>query len=76
MYWIDVQEHFNDLVVGTYGRGIWILDDLSPLQQLDQNITKKEAHLFDIKPAYRFQNVTGSLQRQKEASTGLSLIHI
>ena len=70
MYWIDVQEHFNDLVVGTYGRGIWILDDLSPLQQLDQNITKKEAHLFDIKPAYRFQNITGSLQRQKEASTG------
>ena len=70
MYWIDVQEHFNDLVVGTYGRGIWILDDLSPLQQLDQNITKKEAHLFDVKPAYRFQNVTGSLQRQKEASTG------
>jgi len=70
MYWIDVQEHFNDLVVGTYGRGIWILDDLSPLQQLDQNVTKKEAHLFDIKPAYRFQNITGSLQRQKEASTG------
>ena len=70
MYWIDVQEHFNDLVVGTYGRGIWILDDLSPLQQLDQNITKKEAHLFDIKPAYRFHNVTNSLQMLKEASTG------
>ena len=70
MYWIDVQEHFNDLVVGTYGRGIWILDDLSPLQQLDQNITKKEAHLFDVKPAYRFQNVTNSLQMLKEASTG------
>ena len=70
MYWIDVQEHFNDLVVGTYGRGIWILDDLSPLQQLDQNIIKKEVHLFDIKSAYRFQNITSSLQRQKEASTG------
>ena len=70
MYWIDVQEHFNDLVVGTYGRGIWILDDLSPLQQLDQNITKKETHLFDIKPAYRFHNVTNSLQMLKEASTG------
>ena len=24
MYWIDIQEHFNDLVIGTYGRGIWI----------------------------------------------------
>ena len=70
MYWIDVQEHFNDLVVGTYGRGIWILDDLSPLQQLNQNITNKEAHLFDIKPAYRFHNVTNSLQMLKEASTG------
>ena len=70
MYWIDVQEHFNDLVVGTYGRGIWILDDLSPLQQLNPNITNKEAHLFDIKPAYRFHNVTNSLQMLKEASTG------
>ena len=70
MYWIDVQEHFNDLVVGTYGRGIWILDDLSPLQQLNQNITNKEVHLFDIKPAYRFHNVTNSLQMLKEASTG------
>ena len=70
MYWIDVQEHFNDLVIGTYGRGIWILDDLSPLQQLNENISKKESHLFDIKSSYRFHNVTGSLQRQKEASTG------
>ena len=32
---IVVQEHFNDLVVGTYGRGFWIFDDLSPIQQLD-----------------------------------------
>ena len=70
MYWIDIQEHFNDLVIGTYGRGIWILDDLSPLQQLDESITKKESHLFDIKPSYRFHNVTSSLQILREASTG------
>ena len=37
MYWIDVRRALlMDLVVGTYGRGIRILDDLSPLQQLDQ----------------------------------------
>ena len=42
MYWMEVQEHFNDLVVGTYGRGIWILDDISPLQQIDETIEKKE----------------------------------
>ena len=70
MYWIDIQEHFNDLVLGTYGRGIWILDDISPLQQMDENIVKKDIHLFDIKPSYRFHNVTSSLQMFPEASTG------
>jgi hypothetical protein len=29
VYWITVQEHFNDLVISTYGRGFWILDDLT-----------------------------------------------
>jgi hypothetical protein len=38
MYWIDIQEHFNDLVLGTYGRGIWILDDLSPFQQMNKRV--------------------------------------
>ncbi len=70
MYWMEIQEHFNDLVIGTYGRGIWILDDISPLQQLDETIEKKASHLFDIKPSYRFQNVTSSLQMFPEASTG------
>lgn len=70
MYWIDIQEHFNDLVIGTYGRGIWILDDLSPIQQLTSDVTQKQVHLFDPKPSYRFQNVTGGLQRFPEASTG------
>ena len=70
MYWIDIQEHFNDLVIGTYGRGIWILDDLSPIQQLSEQVTKKSIHLFDIKSSYRFQNVTSTLQMFPEASTG------
>ena len=35
MYWLVVQERFNDLLVGTYGRGFWILDDITPLQRLD-----------------------------------------
>ena len=70
MYWIDIQEHFNDLVIGTYGRGIWILDDLSPIQQLNEQVTKKSIHLFDIKSSYRFQNVTSTLQMFPEASTG------
>ena len=71
MYWIDIQEHFNDLVLGTYGRGIWILDDISPLQQLNKEIVKKESYLFDIKTSYRFHNVTSTLQIYPEASSGM-----
>lgn len=69
-YWIDIPEHFNDLVVGTYGRGIWILDDLTAIQQLDNNISSKEVHLFKPRDAYRFRPVTSTLQRYAEASSG------
>jgi photosystem II stability/assembly factor-like uncharacterized protein len=31
---VEVQENFNDLVVGTYGRGFWVLDDLFPVHRL------------------------------------------
>ena len=31
---IVVQEHFNDLVISTYGRGFWILDDITPLRAM------------------------------------------
>ena len=30
VHWISIQDHFQDLVVATYGRGFWILDDLTP----------------------------------------------
>ena len=32
VHWLAVQEHFGDLALATYGRGFWILDDLSPLR--------------------------------------------
>jgi photosystem II stability/assembly factor-like uncharacterized protein len=55
---IVIQEHFNDLVVGTYGRGFWILDDLSPLQQLTSDVLASAAHLFEPQDVYRFRNIT------------------
>ncbi len=36
----------NDLVAATHGRGIWILDDISPLQQATAKVLEAEAHLF------------------------------
>ena len=58
MYWIAVQEHFGDLVVGTYGRGFWILDDISPLQQWTEEVAAAEVHLFQPRGAYRFHPIT------------------
>ncbi|MDH4217329.1 MAG: hypothetical protein OEW23_00960 [Candidatus Aminicenantes bacterium] len=37
----------NDLIVGTHGRGIWILDDISPLQQATDKVLSSEAYLFE-----------------------------
>jgi photosystem II stability/assembly factor-like uncharacterized protein len=54
VYGITVQENFNDLVIATYGRGFWILDDLAPLQQLTQTVRDANAHLFAPRPGYRF----------------------
>ncbi|MBU4495002.1 MAG: hypothetical protein KJ874_06840 [Acidobacteria bacterium] len=37
----------NDLIAGTHGRGVWILDDISPLQQATEKVLKAEAHVFE-----------------------------
>jgi photosystem II stability/assembly factor-like uncharacterized protein len=55
---IVIQEHFNDLVVSTYGRGFWILDDLAPIQQLTPEVMASETHLFAPRAAYRFREIT------------------
>jgi hypothetical protein len=52
--WLTVQPHFHDLVVATYGRGSWILDDVSPLEQLPP-AGIVAATLFAPRPAYRFR---------------------
>jgi len=59
IYWLTIQERFDDLVVATYGRGFYILDDLSALRALDEDVVEKEAHLFEPRPAYRFRAVKG-----------------
>ncbi len=57
VYGIVVQEHFNDLVIATYGRGFWIMDDVTPLQQLTPQVLAADFHLFPPKPAYRFRPI-------------------
>ncbi len=54
VYWLEIQERFDDLVVGTYGRGYYILDDLAALRNKDRN--PSALHVFKIRDTYRFNN--------------------
>jgi len=51
----DLAVKEKDLVAATQGRGYWILDDLSPLHQLTQEIASEPAHLFQPRPTYRLR---------------------
>jgi photosystem II stability/assembly factor-like uncharacterized protein len=54
----DLVIHEDDLVVGTHGRGFWILDDMSPLRQMTAEIAAARAHLFAPRPTYRLPRDT------------------
>lgn len=69
-YGLVIQEHFHDLVAGTYGRGYWILDDLSPIRQLTPGITASDAHLFQPRDAYRFNPTAEPLIMFSDPSAG------
>ncbi|HLH16735.1 MAG TPA: hypothetical protein VKX45_05925 [Bryobacteraceae bacterium] len=58
VYWIAIQPHFHDLVLATYGRGFWILDDITPLEQMTMQALSSDAYLFPPRDAYRFRNAT------------------
>jgi len=49
----DLNVHGSDLVAATYGRGLWIMDDLSPLRQVGKEITAGNAYLFKPSTAVR-----------------------
>jgi photosystem II stability/assembly factor-like uncharacterized protein len=49
----DLAVHGTDLVAATFGRALWILDDLTPLQQAGSAITNSAAHLFKPETSLR-----------------------
>ena len=52
--WAVVQPTFHDLVVSTYGRGLYILDDITPLEQMTGHRSEAATVLFEPRAAYRF----------------------
>ncbi len=43
-----------DLVAGTHGRSIWIADDITPLQQVNDEVLSKDVHMFDNRVATKW----------------------
>ncbi len=55
VYDIAIQPQMNDLVIGTFGRGIYVLDDYSSLRTLTPERLRAEATLLGVSPSYQFQ---------------------
>lgn len=49
---ITIQRRENDLVAASFGRGFYILDDITPLREFTASVKKEEATLFDVKTAF------------------------
>lgn len=49
----DLVVHGNDLVLATHGRGFWVLDDLSPVRQHNDQLKNESVHLFTPAVAVR-----------------------
>ena len=60
---LAIQKQMDDLVIGTFGRSIYVLDDYSPLRIATPEMMQKESFLFPSKPALSFipQNRGGDL---------------
>jgi len=61
---LEIQRRENDLVVGTFGRGIYILDDYSPLRTAISDVADQDATLFPVKDPWLY--VEGDLWDGRE----------
>ncbi len=50
----DFEVYAGDLLVGTHGRGIWVVDDISVLRQLNDAVAGADAYLFKPGNAYNY----------------------
>ncbi|USD25439.1 VPS10 domain-containing protein [Flagellimonas marinaquae] len=47
VHYIELHKKTNDLVMGTHGRGVIIIDDISPLRSINNDVLTKNLHFFD-----------------------------
>jgi hypothetical protein len=67
---IVVHPHKSDLVVATHGRGIWIVDDITPLRKLTPEVLAQEAVFLQAKPAQQRLQASGGWAEGSAVFTG------
>jgi len=76
---IAVHPRENDLIIGTHGRGIWIMDDIRPLQEMTEEVLNKPYYVFSIRPAtkrfisFRGDSSSGAVYSGENPEYGLSI---
>lgn len=60
----------GDLIAATHGRSVWILDDVTPLQQLTPQVQASDIHLFDQRIATRWRGISRGATRGHQLFIG------
>ena len=74
----DLHVRDNDLIAATHGRSFWMIDDLTPLHQLSDEVARSNFHLYAPDHAYRMQQSgwgRADLKREGENHPNGALIH-
>jgi hypothetical protein len=58
---MDIHRTENDLILGTFGRGFYVLDDYTPLRQITEEALEAESALFPVKNALRYIEKTSRI---------------
>ena len=69
VYWIEIEPRFHDLLIATHGRGIYDLDDVTPLRDWDK-AQSADAYLFPLRQTYRMRTIQTNRGSESERVIG------
>jgi photosystem II stability/assembly factor-like uncharacterized protein len=55
VYDLAIHPRENDLIIATHGRSVYVIDDITPLREISDEIIKKKLHVFSVPDALGFQ---------------------
>jgi hypothetical protein len=67
---LGIHPRDGDLIAATHGRSVWILDDITPLQQLTPQVLAEDVHLFENRVATRWRGISRGATRGHMLFTG------